>query len=313
MLSANNPKSDRSLFEGNLGYNLGSSHCSLVYIRFPKGSRFLFCISGLSVRSFQKQWNLICFQYLANSVAPQLQENFINPTRRLSCLYKQQLLQLIFDSTFLLHKHHGDLTSALCSRNSSWERQQHCYEWRRTGTFVTHPQRKAHSRWQHRAEPSAKQWSQWPSQLECAQEALVSFHNCSHCLPSRLWKFYGRNHKSCSAFVTTPHCRSFCMQVLTICRTWNLPENVINEALVGNLFMLGAGGIFVVALSAYFGRLPVLFWFSIFAFLTAAWSAAAKSFHSFMAARILHGFFSTVAQAGGLMFIKDIFFFHEHP
>lgn len=103
------------------------------------------------------------------------------------------------------------------------------------------------------------------------------------------------------------------MQVLTICRTWNLPENVINEALVGNLFMLGAGGIFVVALSAYFGRLPVLFWFSIFAFLTAAWSAAAKSFHSFMAARILHGFFSTVAQAGGLMFIKDIFFFHEHP
>lgn len=77
--------------------------------------------------------------------------------------------------------------------------------------------------------------------------------------------------------------------------------------------MLGAGGIFVVALSAYFGRLPVLFWFSIFAFLTAAWSAAATSFHSFMAARILHGFFSTVAQSGGLMFIKDIFFFHDHP
>jgi hypothetical protein len=30
-----------------------------------------------------------------------------------------------------------------------------------------------------------------------------------------------------------------------------------------------------------------------------------------MAARILNGFFSTVSQAGGLMFIKDIFFFHE--
>jgi predicted MFS family arabinose efflux permease len=61
--------------------------------------------------------------------------------------------------------------------------------------------------------------------------------------------------------------------------------------------MLGAGGIFVVALSAYFGRLPILFWFSILAFVTAAWSAAAKSFESFEAARILHGFFSTVAQA----------------
>ncbi|KAL8740153.1 MAG: hypothetical protein Q9190_007116 [Brigantiaea leucoxantha] len=31
-----------------------------------------------------------------------------------------------------------------------------------------------------------------------------------------------------------------------------------------------------------------------------------------MAARILNGFFSTVAQGGGLMFVKDIFFFHEH-
>jgi predicted MFS family arabinose efflux permease len=61
--------------------------------------------------------------------------------------------------------------------------------------------------------------------------------------------------------------------------------------------MLGAGGIVVVALSAYFGRLPVLFWFSILAFLTAAWSAAATTFQSFAAARILHGFFSTVAQA----------------
>jgi predicted MFS family arabinose efflux permease len=61
--------------------------------------------------------------------------------------------------------------------------------------------------------------------------------------------------------------------------------------------MLGAGGIVVVALSAYFGRLPVLFWFSILAFLTAAWSAAATTFQFFAAARILHGFFSTVAQA----------------
>jgi hypothetical protein len=80
-------------------------------------------------------------------------------------------------------------------------------------------------------------------------------------------------------------------------RTWNLPETTINHALVGNLFMLGAGGIVVVALSAYFGRLPILFWFSILALVTAAWSAAAKSFESFEAARILHGFFSTVAQS----------------
>lgn len=77
--------------------------------------------------------------------------------------------------------------------------------------------------------------------------------------------------------------------------------------------MLGAGGIVIVALSAYFGRLPVLFWFSIIALLTAAWSAASATLPSFEAARILHGFFSTIAQSGGLMFIKDMFFDFEHP
>lgn len=73
--------------------------------------------------------------------------------------------------------------------------------------------------------------------------------------------------------------------------------------------MLGAGGVFVVALSAYFGRLPVMFWYLIVAFATAAWCAGAKSFESFMAARILNGFFSTVAQGGGLMFVSwDVLF-----
>lgn len=75
--------------------------------------------------------------------------------------------------------------------------------------------------------------------------------------------------------------------------------------------MLGAGGVVVVALSAYFGRLPVLFWYLVFAFLTAIWCACATTFESFMAARILNGFFSTVAQGGGLMFIQDMFYFHE--
>ncbi|KAL4734437.1 major facilitator superfamily domain-containing protein [Aspergillus similis] len=94
---------------------------------------------------------------------------------------------------------------------------------------------------------------------------------------------------------------------------WNMTEDHVNHSQVGNVFMLGAGGPFVVALSAYFGRFPVLFWFVVVALATAIWCAAAQSFESFMAARILNGFFSTVAQGGGLMFIKDMFFFHEHP
>jgi predicted MFS family arabinose efflux permease len=92
---------------------------------------------------------------------------------------------------------------------------------------------------------------------------------------------------------------------------WNMTEDHVNHSQVGNVFMLGAGGVVVVALSAYFGRLPVLFYFLVVATATAIWCAAAKTFESFMAARILNGFFSTVAQGGGLMFIYDIFFFHQ--
>ncbi|KAF9892637.1 hypothetical protein FE257_001039 [Aspergillus nanangensis] len=92
---------------------------------------------------------------------------------------------------------------------------------------------------------------------------------------------------------------------------WSMTEDAVNHSQVGNVFMLGAGGPFVVALAAYFGRFPVLFWFAVAALATAIWCAAAQSFPSFMAARILNGLFSTVAQGGGLMFIKDMFFFHE--
>ncbi|KFG85957.1 MFS transporter [Metarhizium anisopliae] len=92
---------------------------------------------------------------------------------------------------------------------------------------------------------------------------------------------------------------------------WNMSPDTVNHSQVGNVFMLGAGGIFVVALSAWAGRLPILFYFLVLAAATAAWCAAATSFESFMAARILNGFFSTVAQGGGLMFIFDMFFFHE--
>lgn len=94
---------------------------------------------------------------------------------------------------------------------------------------------------------------------------------------------------------------------------WEKSQNSIQHNLVGNIFCLGAGGLFTVLLSAYFGRLPILFFFTSMSVGTSAWCAAATSFGSYLAARILNGFFSTVTQAGGLMFIQDLFFFHEHP
>lgn len=79
-------------------------------------------------------------------------------------------------------------------------------------------------------------------------------------------------------------------------RIWGMSQDEVNHSQVGNVFMLGAGGVAAVAFSAYFGRYPVLFWFIVLALGTAAWCAGASTFESFMVARILNGFFSTVAQ-----------------
>lgn len=94
-------------------------------------------------------------------------------------------------------------------------------------------------------------------------------------------------------------------------KEWALKPHTVSHSLAGITFMLGVGGLFTVWFSAYFGRLPVLFWFQVMASITAAWAAAAQSFNSFMAARILNGFFAVCAAGGGLMFINDMFFFHQ--
>lgn len=86
---------------------------------------------------------------------------------------------------------------------------------------------------------------------------------------------------------------------------WHMTEDTVNHSQVGNVFMLGAGGIFVTVFAAYFGRLPVLFWYLVFAVWTAAWCAGAHGFSDFMAARILNGFFSTVAQGVWTSFLSE--------
>lgn len=55
--------------------------------------------------------------------------------------------------------------------------------------------------------------------------------------------------------------------------------------------MLGACGTFVVALSVWAGRQSALFYFLVVATATAAWSVAATTFGSFMAAQNVNGFF----------------------
>ncbi|KAL1303125.1 hypothetical protein AAFC00_006558 [Neodothiora populina] len=94
-------------------------------------------------------------------------------------------------------------------------------------------------------------------------------------------------------------------------KIWGLSPDTVNHSAVGNVLMLGIGGIFAIVMASYVGRAPTIFWFLVLALATAIWCAAAQSFESFMAARILNGFFETVSQAIGLTFIQDVFFFHE--
>lgn len=46
---------------------------------------------------------------------------------------------------------------------------------------------------------------------------------------------------------------------------------------------------------------------------TCVWCATATSFSSYLGSRIINGFFCSVGQGGSLMWVKDMFFFHEHP
>ncbi|CAI7672329.1 unnamed protein product [Penicillium pancosmium] len=94
---------------------------------------------------------------------------------------------------------------------------------------------------------------------------------------------------------------------------WQLAQATVQRAVVGNLFTIGACGLFVVPLASYFGRWPVILFFQCVMLGTCAWSAAATSFRSYLAARIINGFFCSVGQGGALMWIKDLFFFHQHP
>ncbi|KAK4549112.1 hypothetical protein LTR36_007568 [Oleoguttula mirabilis] len=96
-------------------------------------------------------------------------------------------------------------------------------------------------------------------------------------------------------------------------KAWHMSLATIQESVAVNTMLSGASGLVVVALSNYFGRAPVLFWMRLIVLGAVIWYADAKSYHSFLGARIVVGFFVGVGQTGGLMWIKDMFFLHELP
>lgn len=80
-----------------------------------------------------------------------------------------------------------------------------------------------------------------------------------------------------------------------IFRYWYATPTYVQRSLVGQLFTLGAGGLFFVAFAAYFGRLPVMLVFQSLSLAFGVWCGTAISFNSYAAARGLNGFFATYA------------------
>ncbi|KAK5137508.1 hypothetical protein LTR08_008486 [Meristemomyces frigidus] len=78
---------------------------------------------------------------------------------------------------------------------------------------------------------------------------------------------------------------------------WQMTPAAVQRAVTGNIFAIGACGLFVVALANYFGRVPVTLVFQALFFATCAWSAAATTFTSYFAARIVNGLFCSHPRA----------------
>lgn len=97
------------------------------------------------------------------------------------------------------------------------------------------------------------------------------------------------------------------------CSEYGLPPATVQNNLVANLVCIAGGAIIAVIMSNYFGRLPIILIWHIIALASGIWNATPPSFSSYVASRAVNGVFSIVAGAAGLMWIKDVFFFHEHP
>jgi hypothetical protein len=99
-------------------------------------------------------------------------------------------------------------------------------------------------------------------------------------------------------------CQSFFVTADCGLSIWQLPQLEVQKALVFNILCLAPSSLATIVLSNYFGRLPPLFFFFIIAFAASIWAAAATTFDSFLAARILNGLFGNAAQAGALFWIQ---------
>ncbi|KAJ5465294.1 Major Facilitator Superfamily protein [Penicillium daleae] len=66
---------------------------------------------------------------------------------------------------------------------------------------------------------------------------------------------------SCTAFLPDYGSGTGAVTLIPQAKEWGLSEDTVNHSQVGNVFMLGAGGLVVTILASYFGRLPTLFWF----------------------------------------------------
>ena len=77
---------------------------------------------------------------------------------------------------------------------------------------------------------------------------------------------------------------------------FNVSQNAVGYGQDVSQLVTGIGGVIAVLLSVWWGRLPVLFWFTVVALCTAAGAASANSLAGFIISRILNGISASAAQ-----------------
>ncbi|RFU25948.1 hypothetical protein B7463_g10390, partial [Scytalidium lignicola] len=92
---------------------------------------------------------------------------------------------------------------------------------------------------------------------------------------------------------------------------WNMSPVKVNYANNLTVIMAGISGILWMPLLNCWGRMPVFFWTTFLGFLFSLGATLSPNFTIFYGLRALQSVFQTTGQTAGLVFVEDMFFFHE--
>ncbi|KIW97740.1 uncharacterized protein Z519_01324 [Cladophialophora bantiana CBS 173.52] len=99
--------------------------------------------------------------------------------------------------------------------------------------------------------------------------------------------------------------------LVSIITDFNISVDQAGYLITLNLLFLGLGNLFWVPLSERMGKRPVLIACALTYFVCSIWAAVAKTYGSFLGARIMQGFGASASEALGPAVVADLYFVHE--